>query len=299
MAQNTTLGGGNGTYLPFGACFSVSPQCPVQHSIYGYYPSVGANAFFVVFFIMAVVLQLYAGVRYKTWSYLVAMFLGCVDQGIGYIGRIMLHQNPFSKVGFQIQICCLILGPAFNSAAIYLVLKHVTLCFGPEYSRIRPKFYTWIFILCDLFSLVIQAIGGGIAATSLGNKSRQEVGDHSMLAGIAFQVVTLTFFAVAALTYVHRRWRALAHDPLSAEPAILLRKPSFKFFTVGFAAAFVAIYIRCVYRIVEMAGGWANPIMQSEVPFIILDGWYVAVPPPPCRLVLFLVPCLPSSITGR
>jgi hypothetical protein len=73
------------------------------------------------------------------------------------IGRLLLHQNPFSRIGFQIQICCLILGPAFNSAAIYLVLKHIVLCFGPEFSRIKPKWYTWIFISCDLLSLVLQA----------------------------------------------------------------------------------------------------------------------------------------------
>lgn len=260
----------NTTNVPYDFCTQVSAQCPVENTIYGYYPSVGANAFFVGFFFMCGAMQLYAGIRYKTWTYLVAMFLACLDQGIGYIGRVMLHQNPWSSVGFQIQICCLILGPAFNSAAIYLVLKHVVLCFGPEYSHLKPKWYTWIFICGDLLSLVIQAIGGGMAATSMDNESRQEVGDHLMLAGIAFQVVTLTFFAVAAGTYLMRRRRA--HQPLSSEAHLLVRKLSFQMFAVGVPVAFAAIFIRCVYRIVEMSGGWGNPIMQAEAPFIALDG---------------------------
>ncbi|EXJ81690.1 hypothetical protein A1O1_07755 [Capronia coronata CBS 617.96] len=259
-------------YLPIRLCTEVTPQCPVEHSIYGYYPSIGANAFFVALFAMCAVLQLYAGIRYKTWTYLVAMFLGSVDQALGYIGRVILYNNPFNSIGFQIQICCLILGPAFNSAAIYLVLKHVTLCFGPEYSRIPPRWYTYIFITGDLVSLVIQAIGGGIAATSLSNRPRQEVGDHLMMAGIAFQVVTLLFFGIAATWYIVRRRRA--PEPLSSEAIGFLRSLKFRFFAMGFAAAFTAIFIRCVYRIVEMAGGWGNEIMQNEPSFIALDGWY-------------------------
>lgn len=44
---------GNVTYLPFRFCTDVTPQCPVEHSIYGYYPSIGANAFFVAFFLVS------------------------------------------------------------------------------------------------------------------------------------------------------------------------------------------------------------------------------------------------------
>ncbi|KIX05063.1 uncharacterized protein Z518_05935 [Rhinocladiella mackenziei CBS 650.93] len=266
-AQNTT-------YLPLRLCDDVSPQCPVEHSIYGYYPSIGANCFFVAFFAMCGALQLYAGIRYKTWTYLIAMFLACVDQSLGYIGRVILHQNPFNRVGFQIQICCLILGPAFNSAAIYLVLKHITLCFGPEYSRIRPNWYTWIFISGDLVSLVIQAFGGALAATANDNLDRQKLGDDLMMAGIAFQVVTLLFFAGAASWYVIRRRRA--HQPYTTEATHFLRSRKFRLFVIGFTLAFAAIFIRCVYRIVEMAGGWRNPVMQNEGAFIALDGCMVS-----------------------
>ncbi|KIW18605.1 hypothetical protein PV08_02894 [Exophiala spinifera] len=266
---------GNVTYLPYQDCYNVTPQCPVELSIYGYYPNIGANAFFVGYFFMAGALQLYAGIRYKTWTYLLAMFLGCVDQGLGYIGRVMLHSNPYDSVGFQIQICCLILGPAFNSAAIYLVLKHITLCFGPEYSRIPPKWYTRIFITGDLASLIIQAVGGAMAATSMDNKSRQKIGDHIMMAGICFQVVTLSFFAIASLIYITTRYRA--KTPLPAEARMFLRSTKFRLFAIGLVAAFTCIFIRCVYRIIEMAGGWGNPIMQSEVPFIVLDGTMVII----------------------
>ncbi|KIX95282.1 uncharacterized protein Z520_09199 [Fonsecaea multimorphosa CBS 102226] len=263
-------------YLPLANCTEVTPRCPVEHSIYGYYPSIGANAFFVAFFAMCGALQLLFGIRYKTWTYLIAMLLACVDQSLGYIGRVILHSNPFNSVGFEIQICCLILGPAFNSAAIYLVLKHITLTFGPEYSKIKPNWYTWIFITGDLISLVIQAIGGGMAATANSNQSQQNTGDDLMMAGIAWQVVTLFFFGGAAAWYVVRRWRA--HDvPFSTEATRFLNDRKFQLFVYGFIIAYVAIMIRCIYRLVEMAGGWANPVMQFEPAFIALDGCMVVI----------------------
>jgi hypothetical protein len=65
-------------------CWTVWARCPVETSIYGYYPSLGANAFFVVAFAMCGVLQLTFGIRYKTWTYLIAMMLACVDQSVTF-----------------------------------------------------------------------------------------------------------------------------------------------------------------------------------------------------------------------
>lgn len=35
---------------------------------------------------------------------MVGMQLGCISEIIGYIGRIMLYNNPWSFIGFMIQI---------------------------------------------------------------------------------------------------------------------------------------------------------------------------------------------------
>jgi hypothetical protein len=53
-------------------CTDVSSECPVEGTIYGYYPSMGANAFFVAFFALAFILNLGFGIRYKTWTYMVS-----------------------------------------------------------------------------------------------------------------------------------------------------------------------------------------------------------------------------------
>jgi hypothetical protein len=55
-------------------CVEVGPECHVEGTLYGYYPSIGANAFFVAFFALCLVVQLGLGIRYKTWTYMVCYF---------------------------------------------------------------------------------------------------------------------------------------------------------------------------------------------------------------------------------
>lgn len=250
-------------------CTEISPECTLADSIYGYYPSLAANAFFLAWFALFLILNLVLGLRYKTWSYMVAMCLACVAEALGYVGRILLHHNPYDSVGFEIQICCLILAPAFNSAAIYLVFKHVAICFGAEWSRFRPKYYTWIFITFDILALILQGAGGGIAATA-NDPNMLNVGDDLMMTGISWQVATLLVFGTMVGDYAFRRLR----DPAPLSPAAEAKKKSVKFrvFCVGLFIAYLAIFARCVYRIAEMAGGWSNPIMQDQSLFIGLDG---------------------------
>ena len=256
-------------------CQSISINCPVQKTVYGYYPSLGANAFFCAFFSLCLAINFIFGIRYRTWTYMIAMTLGCLAQVIGYVGRILLNSNPFSTIGFQIQICCLTIAPAFTAAAIYLTLKHLALCFGPEHSRLRPMLYTWIFIGCDLFSLVLQGAGGGLAATADNNPSQRKIGTDLMITGIVGQVVTLIAFATMISDYFIRLSRS--KQPLSPEAQAMKSNRAFQLFSGGLIIAFVTIFTRCVYRIAEMAGGWRNSIMRNQTEFIALEGVMIVI----------------------
>lgn len=65
-------------------------ECTIQGTLYGYYPSLGANAFFAAFFALCFIYQLVQGIRYKTWTYMIALCLGCFGEAVGYGGRIMM-----------------------------------------------------------------------------------------------------------------------------------------------------------------------------------------------------------------
>jgi len=186
-----------------------------------------------------------------------------------------MHNNPFNSLGFEMQICCLTFAPAFNSGALYLILKHLVLQLGREWSRIRPKYYTWAFIIADFLALSLQGAGGGIAATAGNNESFRDIGDHLMITGISWQVTTLLVFGVATVDYATRRFKS--PQPLSPTAEALVHDSKSRLFFAAQVITFVCIFIRCVYRIAEMAGGWRNPIMQTQGLFIGLDGIMVTV----------------------
>jgi hypothetical protein len=49
--------------------------CTLEGTLYGYKPNLGANAFFAAFFATCFVWQLFCGIRYKTWTYMVGQRL--------------------------------------------------------------------------------------------------------------------------------------------------------------------------------------------------------------------------------
>lgn len=78
--------------------------CPVQHSIYGYRPSLAASITFIVLYSIAACIHLFLGLRWKKWGFMSCMLLGAADAILGYAGRIMMWYNPFTFSGFMLQI---------------------------------------------------------------------------------------------------------------------------------------------------------------------------------------------------
>ena len=60
-------------------------------------------------------------------------------------------------------------------------------------SRLRPNWYTYVFIACDVSSLVMQSVGGALAATADPGGKIGDVGTNLMIAGIIWQVVGASF----------------------------------------------------------------------------------------------------------
>ena len=64
-------------------CLAISPDCTIEKTTYGYYPSLAGNAFFAAFFGVLLVAQLFQGLKWKSWTYLIALFFGCLGETIG------------------------------------------------------------------------------------------------------------------------------------------------------------------------------------------------------------------------
>ena len=179
-----------------------------------------------------------------------------------------------------ITLVCLTIAPAFFTAAIYitlgqwyvqiLALFHTVILVQPLMipsvialgsPRLNPKLYAYIFIPSDIIALALQGSGGGLSA----GHSHQTGVDLS-LAGLSFQVASLTVFSVLALDWI-RHWRSCRsiNDPI-------VLPGRFKAFAWLLVLAVMLILARCAYRIDELSSGYDGSIFHDQASFIVLEG---------------------------
>ncbi|KAI9772732.1 MAG: hypothetical protein M1840_000327 [Geoglossum simile] len=192
----------------------------------------------------------------------------------------MAHYDPFTQNPFLLQICCLTIAPAFLAAGIYLCLSRIVVIFGRDISRIAPSSYTRLFIPCDIFSLVLQGTGGGMASVASQNGKDPKSGDNIMIAGLSTQVFTMALFIVLSAEYgwrVRNRLRDQGSAGLDPTHATLRNSTAFKAFLASLTLATLCIFARCVFRVAELAGGWSGSLMKNQGLFIGLEGVMVIV----------------------
>ncbi|KAK3363455.1 RTA1 like protein-domain-containing protein [Lasiosphaeria hispida] len=262
-----------------------NPLCETVSGFYNYDISLPANALFVGIFGLSLLgfIGTYGATR-RGLGFTLAMVAGVILEVLGYVGRLMSQKNRWDENGFLMQICCLTIAPAFLAAGIYLCLRRIVYAFGPENSRIAPETYTRFFIPCDVVSLVLQAAGGAMASIASHNddKSGLETGDNIMIAGLAFQVVTLLIFIVVTADFglnVLRRHRKLGAAALEQSETARQVRGSFRFrgLLVALAVATICIFWRSVFRVAELSEGWNGPLTKRQDFFIGFEGVMIAV----------------------
>ncbi|KAK4169987.1 RTA-like protein [Cladorrhinum sp. PSN259] len=260
------------------SCKEVTPTCPVEATTLGYYPNRGINIFFAIAFGFSAISTLYFGIKKKTWSYMGFIAAGCLLEMAGYASRIPLTDNPWNQHAFETQIVAIILAPTLICISIYLTLKHVCLALNPALSPIKPKWYPFIFVPLDVSCLLVQAIGGSLAAG--GAKKNLKLvshGNRAIIAGIVLQVIVLGGFGGVCGVYWVRVKRWMKSGNVNGEAVALWREKKFRLFVYAVTGAYSGVLIRCIYRIAEMAGGWGNHIMQDEPSFVVLEGFMVLI----------------------
>ncbi|KAH6643617.1 RTA1 like protein-domain-containing protein [Boeremia exigua] len=255
--------------------------CPLEMSYWGYRPSLVANLAFLLLFGLSTLAYIGQGFLNKAWlGFTIAMVCGCALEVVGYVGRVLAWFDGFTENPFLIQIICLTIAPAFLAAGVYLCLSRIVSTFGTENSRIKPLSYPRIFIPCDIASLVLQALGGGIASAKTHQNENPTLGNNIMIAGLAFQVLTLFIFIVLALDFATRtigRIRKLGQNALDPRHAKLRDSWQFKGFIIALSFATLCIFTRCVYRVAELSEGWNGHLIKTQRYFIGLEGAVIIV----------------------
>ncbi|KAJ7511374.1 RTA1 like protein-domain-containing protein [Mycena galericulata] len=246
---------------------------PLRQSPYGYRPTEYVCIIFVALFSLSTLLHLGQATYYRLWWLIPTVCLAGVLEITGWAGRLWSAITPMLFKSYEMQIVCTIMGPTPLAAANFIILGHIITRLGPVYSRLSPKLYTTLFLCCDIVSLIVQGIGGGMAAGAVNRRLNPAKGGNVMLGGIIFQLVTISVYVFCAaeflLRYVYNR-------PLGVRSASSTTRatltPRMKFLLCALVFNTTCLFIRAVYRVIELSDGWTGRIIHTQVYFNVLDG---------------------------
>jgi len=245
---------------------------------YGYVPTEWICALFVALYSLTTIIHLGQTVRYRLWFLLPTVCLGGVTEILGWAGRLWSSKNPDALNPFLMQIVTTIIAPTPLIAANFIILGELIRRLGSKYSRLSPKWYSILFVSADIISLVVQAVGGAKASTAAKNHTDAEPGGRIMLGGIAFQLACISIYMILALEFIVRYlWDLPVRNAemLSFETHALTRK--IKLLLVGLTFGSTVIFIRSIYRTIELTDGWSGRIIATQVYFNVLDGGMITL----------------------
>jgi len=264
------------------------------NSPYNFDPTTWVCVLYVVIFGLLVFGHSTVAIYHRMWWWIPTLITGAIGETIGWSGRLWSSKNPPAQNPFYMNICSLIISPSFMTAAMFIIFGRIINLVGPEYSIVRPKIYSIIFILADLAALVVQAIGGAKAAGAVTDTEARS-GANIMVAGIIIQMAAVALYTIIAIEYlwrVHRRQphRApvaqqpteLATDVEKSAPASSLSlglrgiDGNVKQMLIGLGIATFFLFIRSIFRTIELLGGWNGKVYSNETLFNVLDGMPIA-----------------------
>ncbi|EDP55316.1 hypothetical protein KXX58_005518 [Aspergillus fumigatus] len=242
----------------------------IDFKLYRYTPSTAAASVFVALFFLTTIYHVYQLTRARAW-YFIAFVVGGFFQVIGYICRILAHNNKESVPIYSVQTILILLAPPLYAASIYMVLGRLIAYLRAEsLSMVSVKWMTKIFVTGDVIAFIMQAAGGGIMAS--GTISSYNLGEHITVGGLCVQLVFFSFFIITCAVF-HSRIRKFPTHEIIALAARLSEKTSRTWETVlvGLYTASILILVRSIFRLIEYAQGNDGYLISHEVFMYIFD----------------------------
>ena len=279
-----------------------------------------ANIIFLVLFAITFAISCLMWIKSRYWWFNVAWTCGTALEFLGYLGRVLSFSDMKKFDYYLLQLIALTLSPVFLMAGIYFLFGQLVVIHGRHYSWLKPLHYSYIFITCDVISLVIQAVGGGMTAIAAQEYRDANPGTYTMIAGIAFQVFSMSVFLLCWLVFC---WNTFFLDVTAKETKpspyqkkslvtfikLLLngddanmyklkvldkyynpgykdlrKRPLYNYYALAITLAVIAVYIRCIYRVVELAQGFSGYLITHEVYIMTLDATMIGI----CCIIFIL-----------
>lgn len=299
-----------------------------EENLYSYNLNVGANVFFFIIFTVLFLFNLFMIIRSRYHWYNVTFTAGYALEFLGFLGRVLGIVDNANLNYYLLQYVCLTISPAFIMAGIYFIFAQNVIVHGRQYSVLKPMWYSYFFVFTDVLSLVIQGLGGAMASVAVHNKENTEPGTWTMFGGVLFQVVAMSIFMIFWFEFISRlnfkdakgpenftplqkktplNWIKLwAHVPSVHSYKDTYLEPSYNpkyqeirarklvpYYPFAISIAVIFIYIRCIYRVVELKQGFSGYLMKHEVFIMVLDATMIAV------AGFVFVPFHPVFVFGR
>ncbi|KAJ5771692.1 hypothetical protein N7520_002221 [Penicillium odoratum] len=239
-------------------------------NLYGYDPSIAAALIFVILFAGTTSYHIWQLTKAQCW-YFIPFVIGGIFQIIGYVSRIIAHNNLSSVTIYAIQTIMILLAPTLYAASVYMILgRLVRYLHAEKLSLVPVKWMTKIFVAGDVFSFLLQSAGGGMMA----GETTRTLGSNVVIIGLVVQLLFFGFFVVVTITFHIRinkypTTRSLAERQMARNE--VWGQHNWSTAIMALYAVSMLILIRSVYRLVEYKEGYSGVIMTHEAYAYVLD----------------------------
>jgi uncharacterized membrane protein YozB (DUF420 family) len=154
---------------------------------------------------------------------------------------------------------------------------------GSGYSFLGPRIILWFFITSDVIATVTQVAGAALIGVRQSNREDPTTANNILLAGLAYQVFSITVFVILVASFFFRARNALRASRLAV-------------FAFVFSIATIMIYLRTIFRLAETSEGLNGPFaVQRDIlcmPRIRTSGIG-------CPLIRWLAPWAVRRLKGK
>jgi len=222
-----------------------------------YQPSLALNIVALVLFTAITVIISVQNFRYKSKFMWIVTFTGCLEIA-GYI----CHLISTKSVNLTAYICYLvftILAPNFLALANYIAVGKIAQQLALSGRFLNTKTIAIGFFVVDLICIGVQGGGSAVVSSTLQDGGGASVvGEHVILIGLAIQLFFFASFTFVTF-YVWRLQRKVKGSHVPPQVFVCL------------CSTILLITMRNIYRVVEIAVGWAGKYNTHEKYFYCLD----------------------------
>ncbi|CAF1519649.1 unnamed protein product [Rotaria magnacalcarata] len=245
-------------YTPGGTNDPVNP--------FHYMPSMAAAVVSLVFYILLFVVLTSWTIWKRSW-YMITLLIGCIMEIIGYGIRIQLASNPIGQIPLYSSMhASIILAPIFNAAIEYVLIGRLMHAVGDQYSLVKPNLVAWIFIVCDIISMLVQSAGAGVLTSAGANLQNLETGENILLGGLGVNLASFTLFCLQLFYFDYLTRKS---PPVFLNGSIYQRRWRLFLYVIYISSFFVLV--RQIYRVIEFSQGFTGYLAVHEIYFYIFD----------------------------